>query len=73
MRNVSAVSTEREVEALRERIAGLVADRQELRERGASRSELERNRACIAEAQHALAVALIALHGRRPVPEEALV
>jgi hypothetical protein len=60
------MNAELKVESLRRQIAGLVAVRQELRERGASQPELEQNRAEIADRQHELARALIALYGREP-------
>ena len=47
------------VESLRRSIEALVAARQELREHGAARSALERNRTAIVRAQHLLAAALI--------------
>jgi hypothetical protein len=47
------------VESLRHSIEALVAARQELRARGAVRSELEANRQAIVRRQHELAVALI--------------
>jgi hypothetical protein len=50
------------VEALTLRVAGLVADRQQLRERDASDTELERNRIQIARAQWELGHALIDRH-----------
>ncbi len=71
--NVSTVNAELKVASLQRRIAGLVAVRQELRERGATGAELERNRAEIAETQHELSRALIELYGREPGPREALV
>jgi len=69
--NVSAVNAELRVESLRRRIDGLVAARQELRERGAAQPDLEQNRVTIAETQHELSIALIALYGREPAAEEA--
>jgi hypothetical protein len=60
------MNAELKVESLRRQIAGLVAVRQELRERGASQPELEQNRAEIADRQYELARALIALYGREP-------
>ena len=51
-------------ELLLERVAALVARRQELRAAGASRTELERNRAEITRAQWDLSRALIARHHR---------
>ncbi len=70
---MTAVNAEREVESLRRRIAGLVAVRQELRQQGASRRELERNRTRIAEDRNALAVALIALYGGEQASRNGLV
>ena len=51
-------------EHLLDRVAALVARRQELRASGASRTELERNRAEITRAQWDLSRALIARHHR---------
>ena len=51
-------------EHLLDRVAGLVARRQELRATNASRTELERNRAEITRAQWDLSRALIARHHR---------
>ena len=51
-------------EHLLDRVAGLVARRQELRASNASRTELERNRAEITRAQWDLSRALIARHHR---------
>ncbi|HEX3687855.1 MAG TPA: hypothetical protein VHU60_09725 [Gaiellaceae bacterium] len=50
------------VEALTLRVAGLVAERQQLREGGASDTALERNRIQIARAQWELGRALIDRH-----------
>jgi len=50
------------VEALTLRVAGLVAERQQLRERGASQTALERNRIQLARAQWELSHALIDRH-----------
>ena len=49
------------IESLRHSIEALVAARQDLRERGAVRSELEANRQAIVRRQWALATAMIAL------------
>jgi hypothetical protein len=51
-------------EHLLDRVAALVARRQELRASGASRTDLERNRAEITRAQWDLSRALIARHHR---------
>jgi hypothetical protein len=51
-------------ELLLDRVAALVTRRQELRAAGASRTELERNRAEITRAQWDLSRALIARHHR---------
>jgi len=58
------------VEHLTLQIAGLVAERQELRVRGASIASLERNRLQIARAQWELGHALIDRH--LPEPAEQL-
>jgi hypothetical protein len=58
-------------EALTARIAQLVAERQELRARGASEASLERNRLQIARAQWELAHVLIDLHLPQPAAETA--
>jgi hypothetical protein len=50
------------VEELRERIAALVARRQQLRRSGASRASLEENRRQLARSQSELGYALIELH-----------
>jgi len=50
------------VEKLKERIAGLVGERQRLRAAHATPDELEANRREIAALQHELSAALIALH-----------
>ena len=50
------------VEALTFRISALVAERQQLRDRGASESSLERNRLRLARAQWELGHALIDRH-----------
>jgi hypothetical protein len=50
------------VEELRERIAGLVARRQQLRGSGASRASLEQNRRQLVRSQWELGHALIELH-----------
>jgi hypothetical protein len=54
------------VEALQERIGVLVAQRQQLRERGAGSEALERNRRQLARCQWELSFALIA----RYLPEQ---
>ena len=67
---MSLVATERAtsielatgVEELRERIAALVARRQQLRRFGASRASLEQNRRQLARSQSELGHALIELH-----------
>ena len=51
-------------EVLLDRVAALVARRQELRAAGAGRTELEQNRAQITRAQWDLSRALIARHHR---------
>jgi hypothetical protein len=60
----SATSIEQEtgVEKLRERIAALVARRQQLRRFGASRASLEQNRLQLARSQSELCQAFIELH-----------
>jgi hypothetical protein len=60
----SATSSEQEtgVEKLRERIAALVARRQQLRRLGASRASLEQNRLQLARSQSELCQAFIELH-----------
>jgi hypothetical protein len=60
----SATSSEQEtgVEKLRERIAALVARRQQLRRFGASRASLEQNRLQLARSQSELCQAFIELH-----------
>jgi len=58
------------VEALTLRISALVAERQELRDRGASESSLEKNRLQLARAQWELGHALIDRH--LPEPAEQL-
>jgi hypothetical protein len=50
------------VEELRERIAALVARRQQLRRSGARRASLEQNRRQLARSQSELGHALIELH-----------
>ena len=50
------------VEELRERIAALVARRQQLRRFGASRASLEQNRRQLARSHWELGLALIELH-----------
>ncbi len=67
---MSLVATERAisielatgVEELRERIAALVARRQQLRRFGASRASLEQNRRQLARTHSELGLALIELH-----------
>jgi hypothetical protein len=51
-----------EIDALRERIAHLVSERQELRASGASRGSLERNRLQLVHRQAELSRALIRRH-----------
>jgi hypothetical protein len=60
----SATSSEQEtdVEKLQERIAALVARRQQLRRFGASRASLEQNRLQLARSQSELCHAFIELH-----------
>ena len=55
-------ATDRDVEALSERIAALAAERQELRRAGASDEVLEENRAQLGSSQWALSHALIERH-----------
>jgi hypothetical protein len=57
------------VEALTVRVAGLVAERQELRDRQASNAALERNRRQIARAQWELGHALIDRHLPQPAAQ----
>jgi hypothetical protein len=57
-----------DVEALQERIANLVYERQELRVARADRERLERNRLEIADLQQRLSRALIARHTPAPAP-----
>jgi hypothetical protein len=59
------------VEALTLRVAALVAERQLLRDRGASDSALERNRIQIARAQWELGHALIDRHLPAPASQPA--
>lgn len=59
------------VEALTLRIGALVAERQELRVRGAGAAALERNRLQIARTQWDLAHALIDQHLRQPATQTA--
>jgi hypothetical protein len=56
------------IERLQERIGQLVLERQALRDRGASRLELERNRLRIVRCQWDLSYALIESHRSVPVP-----
>jgi hypothetical protein len=56
------------VEQLTERLRQLVAERQALRDRGASTAELERNRAEIVRRQWELSHALIESHLPEPLP-----
>ena len=59
------------VEALTLRMAALVAERQELRDRGASETSLEQNRIQLARAQWELGHALIDRHLPEPVEQPA--
>ena len=59
------------MEALTLRVAGLVAERQELRVRGASAASLERNRLQIARAQWELGHALIDRYLPQPAARSA--
>ena len=59
------------VEALTLRISVLVAERQQLRDRGASESSLERNRLQLARAQWELGHALIDRHLPEPAEQPA--
>lgn len=59
------------MEALTQRVAQLVAERQELRVRGASAVSLERNRLQIARAQWELGHALIDRHLPEPAAQSA--
>jgi hypothetical protein len=59
------------VEAVTLRITGLVAERQELRNGGASEAALERNRLQIARAQWELGHALIDRHLPQPAAQTA--
>jgi hypothetical protein len=63
--------TRADVEALTLRIAGLVAERQQLRARDASLASLERNRIQIARAQWELGHALIERHLPQPAAQSA--
>jgi hypothetical protein len=56
----------RSVEEIQAQVAGLVLRRQRLRELGAGPSVLERNRLAIAQANHELSSALIALYLQTP-------
>ena len=55
------------IEEMHDLIARLVAERQELRARGASADALEENRQEIGRRQRELALALIARYGADPV------
>ena len=59
------------VEALSLRISLLVAERQQLRDRGASEASLERNRLQLARAQWELGHALIDTHLAEPAEQPA--
>jgi hypothetical protein len=59
------------VEALTLRISALVAERQQLRDRGASETMLERNRVQLARAQWELGHALIDRHLPEPAEQPA--
>jgi hypothetical protein len=59
------------VEALSLRVAALVSERQELRDRGASETALEKNRIQLARAQWELGHALIDRHLPEPVSQPA--
>jgi len=59
------------VELLAMRISELVAERQQLRDRGASEASLERNRRQIARAQWELGHALIDRHLPQPAAQTA--
>ena len=59
------------VEALSLRISLLVAERQQLRDRGASEASLERNRVQLARAQWELGHALIDTHLPEPAEQPA--
>jgi hypothetical protein len=59
------------VDCLQEAIRALVAERQAMRERGASRDELEWNRLALAGRQRQLSRALIEEYGRGPQREAA--
>jgi len=59
------------VEALSLRISLLVAERQQLRDRGASEASLERNRLQLARAQWELGHALIDTHLPEPAEQPA--
>ena len=62
--NVTAVTTELRVQAVRDEIVGLVSERQELREARAAPEALELNRLAIVRAQWELSFALVALYLR---------
>jgi hypothetical protein len=59
------------VEELTLRISALVAERQELRDRGASEASIERNRVQLARAQWELGHALIDVHLLEPAKQPA--
>ena len=59
---MSAKTSHTNVEKLLERIGDLVAERQDLQQRGAGELDLEVNRRRIAALQHELSHALIHLH-----------
>lgn len=56
------------IEQLTERIEQLVLERQALRDRGASKLELERNRMQIVRRQWELSYALVESHRPEPAP-----
>jgi hypothetical protein len=64
----ATLTTGEDVEALQERIATLVYERQELRGARADRERLEHNRREIADLQQQLSRALIARHTPAPQP-----
>jgi hypothetical protein len=59
------------VEQLMDTLRRLVAERQKLRNRGASWAELERNRLVIVFRQQELSYAFIELHLPKPLPQAA--